>query len=388
MISVLVVDDSAVVRKVLSDELSKHDGIEVVGVAVDPYVARDKIMRLHPDVITLDIEMPRMDGLSFLALLMEHQPMPVVVVSSLTPENSELALRALDLGAVEVVPKPGSTYSIPDIPGRLVRAIRAAAMAQVAQRRVALETAHPPTRTANIPLRITHKLLAIGASTGGTTAIQAVLTRLPANAPGAVIVQHMPGDFTAAFARRLNERCEMEVREARDDDMVAPGLALVAPGGRHILLRKSGTRLRVSLKDGPPVHYQRPSVMCCSSPWREVLGQTLSECCSQAWGPMAHRACWHCRGAARTRLPRTRRPASCLACPGRPPNSEPQGKCCPFRTSRRQSSGSVLTPTRSRPRRLHRLPVAPSCVGPTLLSGTSSVGPTCAELVEAQSCMP
>jgi len=260
VIRVLVVDDSAVVRKVLSDELSQYDDIEVVGSAVDPFVARDKIASLHPDVLTLDVEMPRMDGLSFLAKLMEHSPMPVVMVSSLTPKDSELALQALALGAIEVVPKPGSKYSIPDVSGHLIRAIRGAAAARIPQQVEASAEARKTLAAAPIQFQTTDKVLAIGASTGGTQAIETVLRDLPANGPGTVIVQHMPEYFTASFAERLNRECKMEVREARAGDSVVPGRALVAPGGRHMLLDKSGAHYQVKIKGGPPVQHQRPSV--------------------------------------------------------------------------------------------------------------------------------
>ena len=268
MIRVLIVDDSAVVRKVLTEELARADGIEVVGSAPDPYVARDLIVSLTPDVLTLDVEMPRMDGISFLERLMQFHPMPVVVVSSLTPHNSELALRALSLGAVEVVPKPGSTYSVPDVSRILVQAIRAAARARVSA--LQPSAGKPPTIAAPAALKTTHKVLAIGASTGGTRAIEAVLTSLPASAPGTVIVQHMPEGFTAGFAARMNTICPMEVREAQDGDYLAPGLALIAPGGRHLVLTHSGARYMVSTKDGPPVHHQRPAV--------DILFQSVARC--------------------------------------------------------------------------------------------------------------
>ncbi len=257
MIRVLIVDDSAIVRKILTDELSKFDGIEVIGTAIDPYAARAKIVNLRPDVVTLDVEMPRMDGLTFLSKLMKHYPVPVVIVSSLTPKNSEAALHALSLGAIEVICKPGTQYSIPDVARDLVRAIRAAAVARLPKPH---EVAQAVTPAPPIHLDTTHKVLAIGASTGGTKAIEVVLRGLPANIPGTVIVQHMPEHFTATFAKRLNEVCQMEVREARDNDPVVPGTALIAPGHLHMLLHKSGTRYLVRLKDGAPVHHQRPSV--------------------------------------------------------------------------------------------------------------------------------
>ncbi|MGH7507051.1 MAG: protein-glutamate methylesterase/protein-glutamine glutaminase [Longimicrobiales bacterium] len=263
MIRVLVVDDSALVRKVLSEELSRHEGIEVVGTAIDPYVARDRIIALRPDVLTLDVEMPRMDGLSFLAKLMKHYPMPVVVVSSLTPANSEAALRALELGAVDVIPKPGSAFTTPDVGRTLVRAIRAAANAKIRARdpeEQLPDTPGTPARRALLKLATTHKVIAIGASTGGTRAIEAVLRSFPRDAPGTVIVQHMPAPFTGPFAERLNQQCDVEVREARDNDVVVPGVVLIAPGNRHMVLQSSGARYHVRLKDGPPVLHQRPAV--------------------------------------------------------------------------------------------------------------------------------
>jgi two-component system chemotaxis response regulator CheB len=256
VIRVLVVDDSAVVRKVLTQELSKYDGVEVVGSAMDPYVARQKIVELEPDVLTLDIEMPRMDGLSFLEVLMEHYPLPVVIVSSLAPANSETAIRALQLGAVEVVAKPGGTFSVPEVGQRLVHAIRSAAQARVRARVMGVT----PVAQLQRGLRTSHKILAVGASTGGTQAIETVLRGLPGTSPGTVIVQHMPPGFTASFAGRLNQVCEMEVREARDGDAVVPGMALLAPGGYHMVLQRSGARYLVQVKDGPPVHHQRPAV--------------------------------------------------------------------------------------------------------------------------------
>lgn len=268
MIRVLIVDDSALVRKVLSEELSRYADIEVVGTATDPYVAREKLIQLNPDVITLDIEMPRMDGLSFLAKLMKHRPTPVIIVSSVAPEHSETALRALALGAVDVVSKPGSAYSVPEVGLTLVHAIRAAALAKVkAPVAAAVPLAAAPT------FETTNKIIAIGASTGGTIAIEAVLRAMPVTAPAIVIVQHMPKHFTKAFADRLNGLCAIEVREASDGDSVTPGLALIAPGDRHMLLRRDGARYVVAVKDGARVHHQRPAV--------DVLFQSVARAAGQ-----------------------------------------------------------------------------------------------------------
>jgi len=260
MINVLIVDDSAVVRKVVTEELSRYDDIEIIGSAVDPYVARDKIVELRPDVITLDLEMPRMDGLSFLAKLMKHFPMPVVVLSSLTPKNSELAIKALDLGAVEVLCKPGAAYSTKNISHNLAMAIRSAASARIDRNPQITAIAVDRVQTENLLVQTTNKVIAIGASTGGTKAIEAVLYGIPAVAPGIVIVQHMPETFTPSFAQRLNEVCPMQVREARNNDHVVPGVALIAPGNKHMVLQRSGGTYLVKIKDGPRVHYQRPSV--------------------------------------------------------------------------------------------------------------------------------
>lgn len=260
MIKVLVVDDSALVRKLLTEELSRYSDIDVVGGAIDPYVARDKIVRLKPDVITLDLEMPRMDGLSFLSKLMKYHPLPVVVVSSLTPSNSQNAIRALELGAVEVICKPGSNLSAPDISQSLVKAIRAASRANVAKVTSDVSMEEQSNQGYHIPLKTTHKVIAIGASTGGTIAIEKLLIEMPLNIPGILVVQHMPEYFTASFASRLDTICKIEVREAKDGDTVVPGLALIAPGGRHMLLERSGAFYHVRIKGGPMVHHQRPSV--------------------------------------------------------------------------------------------------------------------------------
>lgn len=259
VVRVLIVDDSALVRRILSDALSKHEDIEVVGTATDPYVARERIAQLRPDVITLDIEMPRMDGLSFLSKLMRHFPLPVVVCSSLTPQNSETALRALSLGAVEVIAKPGSSLAAGEVAEELVRAVRAAAHARVTK---LTETADVPSivRPAIATFESTNKIIALGASTGGTQALERVLKQFPVDAPGTVIVQHMPEHFTASFAKRLDSICSIRVKEASDGDYVVSGLALIAPGGKHLVLQASGARWVVRVKDGPKIHHQRPAV--------------------------------------------------------------------------------------------------------------------------------
>jgi two-component system chemotaxis response regulator CheB len=261
MKKVLVVDDSALVRKVLGDEISKFPDFSVVGSAIDPYDAREKIFQLNPDILTLDLEMPRMDGLSFLSKLMKFHPMPVVVVSSQAQEGSRAAMTALQLGAVGIVPKPGSQFSIPDVAHNLIHALRAAATVTMEKLHSSVDdsgcdTTIPPARL----LKTTHKVIAIGASTGGTQAIEAVMREMPADSPGTIIVQHMPQAFTGAFAERLNRICLMEVREAHDCDDVTPGNALIAPGDKHMVLVKNGARYQVRIKDGPRVHFQRPSV--------------------------------------------------------------------------------------------------------------------------------
>jgi two-component system, chemotaxis family, protein-glutamate methylesterase/glutaminase len=256
MIKVLIVDDSAFVQRVLTEELSKCEGITVVGTAADPYIARDKILQLSPDVLTLDIEMPRMDGLTFLEKLMAHKPMPVIVVSSLAPAQSEAAMRALALGAVDVVPKPSSQFSVPDVRRVLSNAIRAASVARL-QKRVA-----PPSAARKVPrpLDTTSKVVVIGASTGGTRAVEAVLSELPATSAGTVIVQHMAEGMIAPLAKRLDGVCAMTVREAKDGDMIAPGLVLIAPTGSHTVIAPSGGHYVVRIKEGPPVQFHRPSI--------------------------------------------------------------------------------------------------------------------------------
>ena len=265
-IKVMIVDDSAVVRQVLSAMLAEHPGIEVIGVAADPLFALDKMQRQWPDVLILDVEMPRMDGITFLKKLMAERPTPVVICSTLTEAGAQTTLQALAEGAVGVVCKPklGLKQFLHDAAGELVQAIQSAARANL--RRLAPATAAKLTADAILPMasqamaQTTEMLVAIGTSTGGTQALEAVLTRLPRVCPGLVIVQHMPERFTAAFAERLNRLCQIEVREACHGDRVIPGRALIAPGGRHMLLTRSGAQYQVEIRDGPPVSRHRPSV--------------------------------------------------------------------------------------------------------------------------------
>ncbi len=256
-VRVLVVDDSAVVRQIFCRELARDPGLEVAGSAPDPCVARDLLVQLKPDVITLDLEMPRMDGLTFLRKLMQHYPLPVIIVSSLTQQGGQLALEALEAGAVDVMHKPQTAYAADDIAVQMIDKVKAAARVTVRRRDPGAVAAAAPRLALT---QTTHSVVAIGASTGGTQALQLVLSALPANAPGIVIVQHMPEHFTRAFADRLNQLSALEVKEAATGDSVIPGRALIAPGNYHLLLRRSGARYFVEVKEGPLVSRHRPSV--------------------------------------------------------------------------------------------------------------------------------
>ncbi len=266
-IKVLVVDDSAVVRQVMLDVLKGAPDIEVIGTASDPLFAMQKMQTQWPDVITLDIEMPRMDGITFLRKLMGEHPTPVVVCSSLTERGAETTLQALAAGAVSIITKPkmGVKQFLQDASNDLVEAVRAAARANIrrlgnlpATPRLRADAVLPPPSGAMA--HTTERIVAIGTSTGGTQALEAVLTRLPQVCPGIVVVQHMPEKFTAAFAERLNSLCEIEVLEAKNGDRVIPGRALIAPGGLHMMLTRSGAQYRVEILNGPLVSRHKPSV--------------------------------------------------------------------------------------------------------------------------------
>ncbi|MGD1069829.1 MAG: chemotaxis response regulator protein-glutamate methylesterase [Bryobacteraceae bacterium] len=267
-IRVLIVDDSAVVRQTLSDVLSEDPEIEVIGTAGDPFIAAERIAEQTPDVITLDIEMPRMDGLTFLRRIMSQHPIPVVICSTLAEQGAESMLKALEYGAVDIIAKPrlGTKKFLEESRVILCEAVKAAASS-----RPRVPTPHhavQPKLTADAILaratgamiETTEKVVVVGASTGGTEALRSLLEVLPADAPGIVIVQHMPELFTRAFANRLDSVCQITVKEAESNDTVLRGRALVAPGNHHVLLKRSGARYYVDLKDGPLVCRHRPSV--------------------------------------------------------------------------------------------------------------------------------
>ncbi|MBS1873947.1 MAG: chemotaxis response regulator protein-glutamate methylesterase [Acidobacteria bacterium] len=268
---VLIVDDSASVRQSLKAIFESDPEIEVIGTAADPFVAVERIKQQVPDVITLDVEMPRMDGLTFLGRIMSQHPIPVVICSTLTGEGSETALAAIEKGAVEVIAKPklGTREFFEESRIRICDAVKSAARARVGRRGRRPAPEVRPKLSADAVLRkpgsgamieTTDKVIAVGASTGGTEALRDFLEAMPLDAPGIVIVQHMPEEFTARFAKRLDGLCRISVKEAADGDSVIRGQALIAPGNRHLLLKRSGARYFVELRDGPLVSRHRPSV--------------------------------------------------------------------------------------------------------------------------------
>jgi two-component system chemotaxis response regulator CheB len=267
-IRVLIVDDSALVRQTLSEILSSDEEIEIIGTASDPFVAADMISEQVPDVITLDIEMPRMDGLTFLQKIMAQHPLPVVICSSLAEEGAQSTLRALEYGAVDIITKPkiGSKKFLEESSAMLCEVVKGAAAARMRPRRPG-HTVEPKltadsviSRPTGAMIETTEKIVAIGASTGGTEALKTLLEAMPADCPGMVIVQHMPEMFTRAFANRLDSLCEISVKEAEPNDTVIRGRALIAPGNHHMLLKRSGARYFVDIKEGPLVCRHRPSV--------------------------------------------------------------------------------------------------------------------------------
>ncbi len=272
-IKVMIVDDSAVVRQVLTEQLNAIQGIQVTASARDPIFARRYLEQGWPDVIVLDIEMPRMDGITFLKQIMHERPTPVVICSTLTEKGADVTMQAMSAGAVDIITKPkaGLKGFLQDHKTLLGDAVKAAGRARVGRMAHTPPAAMPsnPKLSADAVLpehggralsETTDRVVAVGTSTGGTQALERVLTRLPRTAPGVVVVQHMPGQFTAAFAKRLNELCEVQVKEAQANDRVIPGLVLIAPGTHHMLLRRSGAQYRAEIKEGPLVSRHRPSV--------------------------------------------------------------------------------------------------------------------------------
>lgn len=259
-IRVLIVDDSAVVRRTLEVELSKDPEIEVVGTAIDPIFARKKIEELHPDVLVMDVEMPRMDGLSFLKILMSESPLPVIIFSSITQKGSPKAIEAMDLGAVDVLGKPGASYTVGEMVEQLREKVKGAAGSDLKKIKTFRDKA---LRAAPLPAgsrRNAKKLIALGASTGGTVAIELILRSLPNTLPGIAIVQHMPEYFTRVFAERLDKLCSLRVKEAVDGDSLETGTVLIAPGNHHMEVRKNLGGYNVILHSGPLVRHQRPAV--------------------------------------------------------------------------------------------------------------------------------
>lgn len=270
-IKVLCVDDSALIRDLMTKIIDAQPDMTVVATAPDPLVARDLIKKHNPDVLTLDVEMPRMDGLDFLERLMRLRPMPVLMVSSLTRRGSEITLRALELGAVDFVAKPevGIRDGMLEYAGMIAEKIRAAAQARPS-RQGALAKPAAPREVLKAPMLSSEKIIIIGASTGGTEAIRQVIEPLPANSPAVLITQHMPGGFTRSFAERLDRLCRVTVKEAEDRERVLPGHVYIAPGDWHMRLTRSGANYVIALDDGPPVNRHRPSV--------DVLFQSAAAC--------------------------------------------------------------------------------------------------------------
>ncbi|MBT1445186.1 chemotaxis response regulator protein-glutamate methylesterase [Shewanella sp. JM162201] len=265
MIKVLIVDDSALVRQLLSHMLSKAGDIEVVGCAEDPYEARDMIKELNPHVLTLDIEMPRMDGIAFLRNLMKLRPMPVVMISTLTEKGAAITLEALSLGAVDFISKPKNDLAnkLPEYQEELIEKIRQAAVSRV-------RALTPPPPETDSPSKLKNRVIAIGASTGGTEAIQRLVSRLPANFPPIVIAQHIPAAFSASFAKRLDLNSQMTVVEAAGDEQLRPGNVYIAPGHAHMVVRRSGAHFRTAILDTEPVNRHKPSV--------DVLFDSVADC--------------------------------------------------------------------------------------------------------------
>ena len=271
-IKVLIIDDSALIRSILKEVINSQPDMEAVGAAANPLQARELIKALNPDVLTLDVEMPQMDGLVFLEKLMRLRPMPVLMISSLTEHGSDAALRALELGAVDFLPKPrlGIVEGIQGYADEIAEKIRAASSARLTRREAAVRQAQGALPALNNRIATTEKVIVVGASIGGTEAIRELLTRMPADAPGILVAQHMPEAFTKSFARRLDDLCRIRVLEAEDNQRVLPGHAYIAPGHSHLLVKRSGSNYMTELSQADPVNRHRPSV--------EMLFRSAAQC--------------------------------------------------------------------------------------------------------------
>ena len=286
-ITVLIVDDSAVVRKILTEILSSDKEIDVVGTAMDPYIARDKIKKLHPDVLTLDVEMPKMDGISFLRNVMRLRPMPVVMISSLTQKGADIALEALSIGAVDYISKPkiDIAHELSDYSEEIIEKVKMAAQAKILpnssdlseitmMHRKSIESLNKLRKSKpQVKLKTTEKIIAIGASTGGTEAIKEVLINMRPDSPAIVIAQHIPKAFSAAFSARMNSLSPMAVCEAEDGQHVLPGHAYIAPGDKHLILVREGARYYIRLDDGEPCNRHKPSVDVMFRSVEEAAGE-------------------------------------------------------------------------------------------------------------------
>lgn len=276
-IKVIIVDDSAVVRNILASAIESQPDMELLGTAPDPYIARDKIVRLEPDVITLDIEMPKMDGLTFLEKLMHYHPLPVIIVSSITAKDNLIAIKALELGAYDIVNKPGMNSTVEEIKNEIIQKIRLAnenkniflsnwKEFQSIYNRIILKDSftskakEDKIKDLALKTKTIDKIIAIGASTGGTIALEYIFTNLPTNLPPILVVQHMPENFTAQFAKRLNELSELTIKEGEQDELLQIGTAYIAPGGYHMEVKRVGASLFINLNKKEKVNYQRPAV--------------------------------------------------------------------------------------------------------------------------------
>lgn len=280
MIKVLIVDDSAIVRDVLTEALQGESDIEVVGTAPNPFIARDKILKLKPDVITLDIEMPKMDGLTFLKKLMEYFPIPTIIVSSVTTQDNSAAITALEIGAFDVVNKPGSSISIEEVKEDVINKVRQAYKVKdtyFSRRKIANISVQKskPTTSSLLKVKTTDQFITIGSSTGGTIAVEYVLKELPANLPPILIVQHMPENYTLAFAKRLDSLCKLTVKEAEDGEIIQKGFVYIAKGGSHLKVTRRGASLYIKLEKGARVQYQMPAADVLFESLSKTVGQNV-----------------------------------------------------------------------------------------------------------------